>query len=267
MKIGVSTSCLYPLETEKALSGVAKAGIKTTEIFFNAECELKDGFISILKSIKDEYGIKIVSIHPTMSLAESFMLFSNYPRRYKEGIEQYKRYAEIANRLDAKFIIMHGGKPNRAIDNSEYFYRFSSIREMIKRDGADLLQENVVNFRAGNLEVLKNMKDSLGQNAAFCLDIKQCIRGGYSPFDALSVLGDTVKHIHISDNKPDNDCMLPGQGGFDFISFFKLCNKVGFKGDAIVEVYRDAFVEDEELYESYTKFTEFLNFSKIPLDK
>ncbi len=267
MKIGVSTSCLYPLETEKALSGVAKAGIKTTEIFFNAECELKDGFISILKSIKDEYGIKIVSIHPTMSLAESFMLFSNYPRRYKEGIEQYKRYAEIANRLDAKFIIMHGGKPNRAIDNNEYFYRFSSIHEMIKRDGADLLQENVVNFRAGNLEVLKNMKDYLGQNAAFCLDIKQCIRGGYSPFDALSVLGDTVKHIHISDNKPDNDCMLPGQGGFDFISFFKLCNKVGFKGDAIVEVYRDAFVEDEELYESYTKFTEFLNFSKIPLDK
>ena len=53
MKIGVSTSCLYPLETEKSLLGVAKAGVNTTEIFFNANCELEKEFVAGLKEIKD----------------------------------------------------------------------------------------------------------------------------------------------------------------------------------------------------------------------
>ena len=170
MRIGVSTSCLYPLETEKALLDVAKAGIKTTEIFFNANCELEKGFVSELKAITDEYGVKVLSVHPTMSLAESFMLFSAYERRYREAIEQYKRYAEIAAEFGAKYIIMHGGKPNRVLDNSGYFERFAGIAETVRINGATLLQENVVKFRAGNISVLSDMKQYLGDEAAFCLD-------------------------------------------------------------------------------------------------
>ena len=256
MNIGVSTSCLYPLETEKALLSVAAAGIATTEIFFNANCELEDVFVKKLKAIKDEFGINIVSIHPTMSLAESFMLFSNYERRYVEAIGQYKRYAEIANELGAKYLIMHGGKPNRVLDNEDYFERFAVISETVRGHGALLLQENVVKFRAGNLDVLKSMKDYLGSNAAFCLDVKQCIRGGYSPFDAMAALKDSVKHIHISDSTPENDCMLPLYGQFDFPAFFELCKRCNYGGDAIIEVYRDAYQNEKELYGSYANFVE-----------
>ena len=260
MKIGVSTSCFYPLETEKSLLNVAKAGIKTTEIFFNANCELEKDFVAELKAIKDGYGVEVVSIHPTMSLAESFMLFSNYPRRYREGISQFKRYAEIALELGAKYIVMHGGKPNKALDNKGYFERFSGVAETVRENGAVLLQENVVNFRAGNIEVLRDMKEYLGKDAAFCLDIKQAVRGGYSPFAALETLGDSVKHIHISDNNESDDCMLPLAGNFDFSAFFKLCEKVGYEGDAIIEVYRDAYREEREIYDSYKNFTEKLKF-------
>ena len=260
MKIGVSTSCLYPLETEKSLLGVAKAGVNTTEIFFNANCELEKEFVAGLKEIKDEYGINVVSVHPTMSLAESFMLFSNYPRRYAEGISQFERYAEIACLLGAKYVVMHGGKPNRVLDDTGYFERFSGIARKVKENGATLLQENVVRFRAGNFDVLHNMKEYLGEEAAFCLDIKQCIRGGYSPFAALEMLGDSVKHIHISDNTADNDCMLPLAGNFNFPAFFDLCGRVGYRGDAIIEVYRDAYEKEEELYVSYNDFLKKLNF-------
>lgn len=265
MKIGLSTSCLYPLETEKALLSVAKAGIKTTEIFFNANCELQNDFVLLLKSIKDEYGVNVISIHPTMSLAESFMLFSAYDRRYSEGIEQYRRYAEIATQLGAEYIIMHGGKPNGVLDDNGYFERFSVIAESVCRNGAMLLQENVVNFRAGNLDFLKKMKNYLGDNSAFCLDIKQCIRGGYSPFDAMSALGNSVKHIHISDNSAQKDCMLPLDGNFDFKRFFSLCKTVEYSGDAIIEVYRDAFTDTDELYKSYNSFVK--SFLKKALDK
>lgn len=262
MKIGVSTSCLYPLETEKALLSVAKAGVKTTEIFFNANCELQKDFVAVLKKIMDEYGMEVVSVHPTMSLAESFMFFSNYSRRYAEGMDSYKRYAEIAGELGAKYIIMHGGKPNRVLDNRGYFERFARIAEAVRQNGAVLLQENVVKFRAGDIGVLSDMKDYLGDSAAFCLDIKQCIRGGYSPFSALGILKDSVKHIHISDNTKDSDCMLPLCGDFDFAAFFELCKEVDFVGDAIVEVYRDSYKNPEELYASYRDFSKSEFFSK-----
>ena len=259
MKVGVSTSCLYPLETEKALLEIAKAGIKTTEIFFNADCELEKDFITLLKAIKDDYGVTVTSIHPTMSLAESFMLFSAYDRRYRQGVLQYARYGEIAAELGAKYVIMHGGKPNGVLDNNGYFERFNSIAQTVRQNGAQLLQENVVKFRAGDINVLKDMKEYLGSDAAFCLDIKQCIRGGYSPFSALNALRDTIKHIHISDNARENDCMIPLKGNFDFVAFFDLCKEVGYTGDSIVEVYRDAFDKPEELYSSYGALVKKLN--------
>ena len=85
MKIGVSTACFYPLETEKALLKVAQSGVACTEVFFNALCELQPSFINELSKIQQEYNTCITAVHPTMSLAESFMLFSAYERRFAEG--------------------------------------------------------------------------------------------------------------------------------------------------------------------------------------
>ena len=55
MKIGVSTASFYPLETELALEEIGKSGIKTAEIFINAESEMKDSFTDILLDIKNQY--------------------------------------------------------------------------------------------------------------------------------------------------------------------------------------------------------------------
>lgn len=257
MKIGMSTSCLYPVLTEVSLEKLGKAGIKNTEIFFNALCELKPTFVKELKRIARSYDMNVLSIHPTFSLAESFIFFSNYERRYTEGLDTYKRYAEIVCELGGKYIVMHGGKPNNAINNDEYFERFGNLSAVLKGMGATLLQENVVNFRAGDLDTLKRMSDYLGENAAFCLDVKQSLRGGYSPFDALKVLGDKVKHLHISDNlMPREDCLLPLEGNFDFAAFFKMAEDTGFSGAAVIEVYSNCFDSEDKLFSSYKSFAE-----------
>mgnify|MGYP000432953399 CR=1 FL=1 len=144
MNIGVSTASFYPLETEEALEQLGKAGVKYTEIFFNALSELKPAFIDILEDILDNYGIKVTSVHPTMSLAESFMIFSNYERRYYEAEEQYRRYSEIAARFGAKYIIMHGGKPNGLTTDEEYCERYMRLKDVTRENGVTVLQENVV---------------------------------------------------------------------------------------------------------------------------
>lgn len=250
MKLGISTASLYPLETEKALEILGEGGIKHTEIFFNCNYELSDSFVALLKSIADNYGINIVSVHPTMSLAESFMLFSNYDRRLKEGLEDFKRYGEICAKLGAKYVILHGGKPNGILNDEQYCERFNLINSAVKSGGGILLQENVVRFRAGELEFLKMMQKNLGDDVGFCLDVKQSIRGGYSPFDVIDSVGKNIKHLHISDSSSEKDCMLPGNGNFDFNRLKSEMDKLGYDGAYIIEVYRNAYKECGELIDS-----------------
>lgn len=256
MNIGVSTSCFYPLETELSLEKIGKAGIPTAEIFFNATSELKPAFIDILKDIKEEYNINITSVHPTMSLAESFMIFSEYKRRFYQSLDDFARYSEIAAELGAKYIILHGGKPNGLTTDEEYCERYMILNEQTRKNGVTVLQENVVHFRAGEIEFLRSMRDILGDDAQFCLDIKQSIRSGYNPFDLLDEFYNNIKHFHISDHSLASDCLLPLKGKFNFPLFFETLKQKGYNGAFIIEVYKNAYHDFNEVFDSYKKLKE-----------
>lgn len=251
MNLGVSTASFYPLETELALEKIGKSSIKTTEIFFNAESELKPNFIDILLNIKDAYGLNIAAVHPTMSLAESFMIFSAYERRFYEAIDKYTRYSEVAASLGAKYIIMHGGKPNGILSDEEYCERYMILKQATLKNGVSVLQENVAKFRSGDIEFLRAMRDILGADAEFCFDIKQSVRCGYPPFDIIDEFFGNIKHYHISDHSLASDCQLPLKGGFDFKAFFKILKNRNFDGSCIIEVYRDAYSDYKEIGFSY----------------
>ena len=256
MNIGVSTASYYPLETENALEEIGKSGIKTTEIFFNCESELKPAFVDILKSIQDEYDINITAIHPTLSLAEPFMIFSAYERRFNESIQKFARYSEVAAELGAKYIIMHGGKPNGILNDEEYCQRYMILKETALKNGVTILQENVCKFCSGDVEFLRSMCDILGDDAEFCFDIKQAIRSGLIPMEVVSEFISHIKHFHISDHSIASDCMLPGNGGFNFEELFRFLKKQDFKGALNIEVYRNAYKDFEEINNSFKGITQ-----------
>ncbi len=256
MKLGVSTASYYPLETEAALEEVGKSGFEATEIFFNAQSELKESFIDILEDIKDKYGIQISSVHPTMSLAESFMIFSAYERRFYEALDSFGRYSEIAARLGAKYIILHGGKPNGILSDEEYCERYMQLKSAALKNGVTVLQENVAHFRAGDIEFMRSMRDILGIDAEFCIDIKQSIRCGYEPIELVNEFYDNTKHYHISDHSTASDCLLPFSGNFNFEGFFSFLNQKGYNGSLIIEVYRDSYKEYDEIKNSYRKLSD-----------
>lgn len=262
MKLGISTASFYPLETELALEEIGKAGVKTAEVFFNAESELKDSFIDILVDIKEKYGIEISAVHPTMSLAESFMIFSAYERRFAESLNQYRRYGEVAKALGAKYIIMHGGKPNGILSDEEYCERYMALNGQTKPNSVTVLQENVVNFRSGDVEFLRSMKEILGEDAQFCFDIKQSVRCGYLPMELIDEFYDNIKHFHISDHSVAGDCLLPLKGKFDFKGFFEFLKEKGYNGSLITEVYRFSYREYGEIFESYTNLQKITPFFK-----
>ena len=56
MDIGVSTACLYPLETEKALYELAKRGIKNVKEVFIASLDAEDELYIQKKGEKGVFG-------------------------------------------------------------------------------------------------------------------------------------------------------------------------------------------------------------------
>ena len=81
MKVGISTACLYPMETKLALQTLLEKGFRHFEIFFNTYREIQPDYVRTLKSLLDEYGASVKSIHPFTSGFEGMLLFSNYETR------------------------------------------------------------------------------------------------------------------------------------------------------------------------------------------
>ena len=251
MNVGVSSACLYPLETEESFLFLAKSGVKRTEIFFNGLTELKDSFIDELLDIKERYGVEITAIHPYASFAEPFLIFSEYYRRFIESKEIYNNYFNIAKRLGAKYVTLHGDKIHGKLTVEEYCERYLELYLLAKEKGVTLNQENVANFRSRDVEFIAEMSKILGDNVSYTLDIKQCIRSGVNPLDMINAMGENINHIHISDHSYSSDCLLPFNGGFNFKGFFELMKAQNYKGDFIIEVYNNAYKNPKEIIESY----------------
>lgn len=250
MKIGVSTACLYPNETESALRRLCEAGLDTFEIFFNADCELRGSIYEEIRQIIRDNSLSVISVHPYTSAVETMSLFGNYPRRLHEMMDIYKRYFEIMNELGAGIFVLHGALKSAVCTDELYFERYSLLYEEGKKSGITVAQENVSYCKGGSLDFLKKMKKVLGGNCNFVLDVKQALRSNTDSFEIISALGDSLVHFHLSDNTPHNDCVSVGKGSFDFPRFADTVKKLTGNWNIILELYRSGFGNLSELKES-----------------
>lgn len=247
MQIGISSSCLYPMQTEDALRTVCELGARTAEIFFNSPSELRKPFLDELNAIKDFYGTDVRSIHPFTSAYETYLLFSDYKRRTSDGIEFYKNYFETANVLGAKIVVLHGKFVSVATTPEEYAESFILLSNAAREAGVYIAQENVHNHHCGNPAFMKAVAGLVGEDFRMVLDIKQCRRCEVSEFDFIKLLGDRIMQVHISDCLGQEKCLAPGEGEYDFVKLFDALNNAGYNDSAIIELYRKNFGKTEKL--------------------
>ena len=250
MAIGISTSCLYPEATERALETLGKMGVKTCEIFLNTVSETTPEFAKTLNEIKGFYGIDIVSVHPFSSFSETYMLFGNYRRRYLDVCEFYKKCFEVTALAGAKISIIHGSKLTGKISNEEYFERFQGLVETGKQFGVTVCQENVNAHYSQNPSFLREMRDALGKDFHMVFDVKQAFRAGYEPLAFAEEFKNNISHIHLSDHNSVSDCIVPSTGSFDFRKLFDIMESADYKGNYVIELYRSGFGDENELAES-----------------
>ncbi len=250
MAFGISTSCLYPQETEKSLEQLARLGVKTCEVFLNSPSETTLDFAKILNGISAEYGIRIVSVHPFSSFAETYMLFSEYQRRFDDMLEFYKRNFEVTAAAGAEISVIHGSLLPAKISENEYFERFMKLSEAGKAFGVTVAQENVNRHFSESPDFLKRMKAALGGDFKLVFDVKQAVRAGYSPLEFAKKFKEDIIHIHLSDHNGKHDCMPPALGSFDFKALFSVMESAGYTGDYIIELYRAGFGDISDLKKS-----------------
>ena len=250
MKFGISTSCLYPMNTEKSLETLCKGGTEYCEVFLNSDSETTPQFAKKLKNIADGYNTKIVSAHPFSSFSETFMLFSEYERRFTETLDFYKRFFETSSVMGADIAVIHGSLIPAKISKDEYFERFLRLIDAGKEFGIRVAPENVNRHLSESLSFLKEMKKALGSDFRLVFDVKQAFRAGYDPIEFAQAFASDIIHIHISDHDSESDCLPPSKGSFDFGSLFSVMNNASYNGSCIIELYRHNFGEPSELFDA-----------------
>ena len=245
---GISAACGYPEPPETFIKTLCKLGVKEIELFVNCEFETRPEYVKEIKTILDANGAKCVSLHPFTCAIDTYAMFSNYERRTQEYLDYHKRYFEAMNILGSKYFVFHGSKINYG--DEIIFERFARLDGIAKSFGVKALQENVNQKVTGELETLKRMKAHFGNDAGFVLDTKQATRMGWDAFDGVKALGNSIKHVHISDHGELGDCLPLGKGEMDVDAFVKLLSDNGFDGAIMLELYRKGFGEVHELLDS-----------------
>ena len=193
------------------------------------------------------------SLHPFTCEIEPTMLFSNYPRRADDYLEYCRHYFSAMQQLGAKVFVLHGNKvPAASVNKEMYFERFRRLAELGDSYGVQVAQENVARCTSASLPFLLEMRDALGKQARFVLDIKQAVRSGEDPLAMLRGLGSHVVHVHMSDHGEYGDCLLLGKGRFRISAFLEMLAQVSPDCSVILELYRSGFSDVAELAANYT---------------
>lgn len=247
MYTAVSTACFYPLETEKSLKTMLDLGFRNFEIFINTDSEFSKEFFDLLKSMINRYNAHVYSIHFFTSGLEPYLFFSNYPRRFKDSIELYKKYFERIASIGARCATFHGDRKGSTFPIDNFCENFLALSKAAENEGIILSQENVCRCRSGFVENILEMKEHLGKKIHFTLDVKQALRAGVNPFIMADAMGENITCVHFSDSNAEHDCLLPGKGTFDIINFSKKLKSYNYNGPLVIEVYSSCIKNFNEM--------------------
>ena len=240
MRIGVSTGCYFPRYTIDALKSVAETGAKVAEIFFNTDSELDESYVKQLKKVADDNGIEIISVHPFTSAIETFMFWSKSDYKLEDSVKYYEKYFKACNILGAKYVVIHGCHASAEyMTIKKYAENLNVLSAKAREYGVFISQENVVKFKCGYIENLKELINYADKDIKFVFDLKQAIRAQQNIYDIIDLMGDRISHIHISDYDGRANSLLPGQGDIDFNALFSYLQGKYNVTTALIEVYNE----------------------------
>lgn len=235
-KIGLSTKS--NVFSEELFRSYASAGIATIEI---SNCT--NGYDAIdfcnIKSLADEYGIMLNSLHLPFKMHNGRTYDISAPVLCAEAIEGHKRLIERGTEIGVKIFVLH---PNRGTPTAERDVcmeickqSLSELVEYADEHGAVIALENMTHDCLGNTIaefeelVLSNPKTGV------CFDTNHLLHE--SPREFIRRVGKRIVTMHVSDcNLEVEQHKMPGEEKVNFHEILEALGEVGYTGPWLYEV-------------------------------
>lgn len=234
IRVGMSTTCVYPLESEQAFRLAKLAGYDGIEIMVTQEESTQQA--ARLLELSRRYALPILSIHAPVLLLTHFV-WGRDPR------VKLARTAELAAAVGAETVVVH--PPFRW--QSTYAANFLAIvREISTRYEVEIAVENMFPWRAAG----RNMKAySPGWDPrimdcdAVTLDFSHAALSGVDSLQFATDLGRRLRHVHLCDGSGAVDegqifdeHLLPGHGREPVAEVLEALTARGWDGSIVAEV-------------------------------
>ncbi len=257
MKIGVSTACFYPERTIEALENLVVAGVKDVEVFFNTDSETLPENLERMMSIVANGGSNICAVHPYHCAFDWFYLFTGYDDRVNDGVAMYERFFESVRFLGVSIVTIHGEHRNSSLSTEKSAEILKRLIDSASRYGISLCIENVARNKLRTVQDIINMRELFDDNIAFTIDVKQAKRCEQSPIELIDAAGKCLKHVHISADTAENDCVLPNTSDAGTIAIMQHLKNCNYNGHVIIELYRNGFKNTADIISAYHDLCSF----------
>ncbi|HHX48946.1 MAG TPA: sugar phosphate isomerase/epimerase [Clostridiales bacterium] len=242
MQLGISTASFFSkYTTEDTFQIISDLGLNVCELFLTTKYEYNPKFIDLIVEKSNLFNIDIYSLHALGTQFEP-ELFNKVKRTFDDALEYFKLIANAAKKTQAKYYTFHGPmKLKKKTYHLDYQYlgeRITLLNNIIKDitlNKCEIAYENVHWTYFDNPNFYTTLRKNC--NVSCCLDIKQAFQSKISVYDYIESMKDGLKNIHICDYNDDGELKLPGEGIFDFVSFFEFLYSIQYKGPIILELY------------------------------
>jgi sugar phosphate isomerase/epimerase len=246
MRIGMSTSCVYPLSTEHGFRLAREAGYDGVEVMVTRDERTQSA--DALLRLSERYEQPILSIHAPVLLLTHFV-WGRDPK------VKLAKSAELAATVGAGTVVVH--PPFRW--QAEYAIDFLDIvREISAEAGVVIAVENMFPWKAAGRAMKAYMPGwdpSQFDCDAVTLDFSHAALSGQSGLDLARGFGPRLRHVHLCDGSASNDegrifdeHALPGRGTQPVAEVLALLAAANWSGSIVAEVNtRKARSDDERL--------------------
>lgn len=250
MQVGISTATFFLKElTEDSFSVIQHCGGETCEVFLTTYSEYEPSFGELLAVRKG--NVSIYSIHANTAQFEP-QLFNGAARTRADAEVMFRRVLSVGQQIGAKVYTFHGPsriKVTAHLDPAVVGRRMRELGEIANEYGITLCLENV-HWATFNSPDFYAEMNKYSDGCGSVLDIKQARQSGCDWREYLSVMGGTLKNVHVSDVDEDGNIVMVGKGVFPFRELISRLADIGYSGPLIVEQYARNYSDYAEIAQS-----------------
>lgn len=247
MKVGISTATFFSkILTEDSFSVIQRCGGECAEVFLTTRYEYEPSFGDLLAERKGE--LEIYSVHALNTQFEP-ELFNAAERTRRDAEELYRKVLDVARRIGARCYTFHGRmrlKRTTVMPPDVIGKRMKELGDIALDYGVKLCFENVHWAAFNSPEFFAEAKGYCPDVGAV-LDIKQARQSGRSWKEYLSVMGDRLMNVHVSDCDEAGNIRMAGQGCFPFAELVRELENMGYGGPLMLEQYAGDYSDVREV--------------------